>query len=105
MTLLQVHGACFDGATSLEQPELIANERAALSGLGPQQSAMQRQEERTGVGEKAGKWQSGLFAGAKVYGKEFPMHLLKMQLNSDEICQGASDMEDATSSGSDLGSK
>jgi hypothetical protein len=52
MTLLQVHGACFDGATSLEQPELIANEGAALSALGPQQSAMQRQEERTGVGEK-----------------------------------------------------
>jgi len=47
-----VHGACFNGATSLEQPELIANEGAALSGLGPQQSAMQRQEERTGVGEK-----------------------------------------------------
>lgn len=52
MTHLQVHGACFDGATSLEQPELIANEGAALSGLGPQQSAMQRQEDRTGVGEK-----------------------------------------------------
>lgn len=78
MTLLQVHGACFDGATSLEQPELIANEGAALSGLGPQQSAMQRQEDRTDVGEKL-EMVIWVFSRSQAYSNAFPMHLLKMQ--------------------------
>jgi hypothetical protein len=105
-----VHGACFDGATSLEQPELIANEGAAFIWVGPTTVCHAKAGRENRCREKLEKWQFGLFAGANVYSNEFPMHLLKLQLYSDKICQGATDMEDATysqaaSSGSDLCSK